>query len=74
MEATDMRVFGPDGFRGAAFVHDGKVISATKNLGPCANWSLARFERMCAARGWRIERDELPMDGEPIASASAGDR
>jgi len=29
---------------------------------------------MAAACGWRIERDELPMDGEPIASASAGDR
>ena len=29
-----MRVFGPDGFQGAAFVHDGRIVSATRNLGP----------------------------------------
>ena len=62
-----MRVFGKDGFRGAAFVHGGKVISATRNLGPCHNWSVDRFERMCAKRGWTIERDELPADTEQRA-------
>jgi len=56
--------------RGAAFVHDGRVISATKNLGPCHDWSLDRFERMAAARGWTIEHDELPADTEQ----RAGDR
>jgi len=62
-----MRVFGPNGFRGAAFVHDGKVISATRNLGPCHNWSVDRFERMCKAQGWRIERDDMPADAEQRA-------
>jgi len=46
------------------------VISATKNLGPCHDWSLDRFERMVAARGWNIEHDELPADTEQ----RAGDR
>jgi hypothetical protein len=69
-----MRVIGPNGFRGAAFVHDGKVISATKNLGPCHNWSVDRFERMCAAHGWTIERDDVPTEGSRADAARAGDR
>jgi hypothetical protein len=62
-----MRIYGPDGFKGAAFIHDNRVVSATRNLGPCTNWSLDRFERMCAARGWRIERDDLPAEGKQAA-------
>jgi hypothetical protein len=64
-----MRIYGPNGFRAAAFIHDGKVISATKTLGPCTGWSVDRFVRMCESRGWRIEYDELPAEGERAAGA-----
>jgi hypothetical protein len=69
-----MRVFGPNGFKGAAFIHDSKVVSATKNLGPCWGWPVARLERLCAARGWIIERDELPAEPPRADAARAGDR
>jgi len=69
-----MRIYGPNGFKGAAFIHDGKVISATKSLGPCTGWSVGQFERMVEARGWRIERDDLPAERSRAGSARAGDR
>jgi hypothetical protein len=62
MEVSTMRISGPGNFRAAAFVHDGKIVSATRNLGPCWGWPVDRFERMAAARGWTIERDELPAE------------
>jgi len=65
-----MRIYGPNGFKAAAYEHDGKMISGTKNLGPCSNWTVQRFERMCKAQGWWIERDDVPADAEQ----RAGDR
>ena len=59
-----MRIYGPNGFRAAAFIHDGKVISATKTLGLCTGWSVGQFVHMCESRGWRIERDDLPAETE----------
>jgi hypothetical protein len=69
-----MRIVGPNNFKGAAFVHDGKVISATRNIGPCSGWSVDRFIRMVEGRGWQIERDDLPAERSRAEPARAGDR
>jgi hypothetical protein len=60
--------------RGAAFVHDGRIVSATRNLGPCTGWSVDRFERMCAAHGWTIARDEPAEGSRAEMGRRAGDR
>jgi hypothetical protein len=56
-----MRIVGPNGFKAAAFIHDKKVISATKNIGWCSGWPVDRFTRFVEQRGWQIIRDD---DGE----------
>ena len=56
-----MRIVGSNGFKAAAFIHDKKVISATKNIGWCSGWPVDRFTRFVEQRGWQIIRDD---DGE----------
>ena len=69
-----MRIYGPGGFKAAAYIHDGKVISATKTLGPCSGWSVGQFVHMVEARSWWIERNDLPAERSRAGSARAGDR